>query len=128
MAKKAPQSIGLRRVCVIMYDGAGLFQDSVCAEHFLDFFQSCCHLVACVCGHQAEADKGILGCHGGRYNGVDEDALFKKVACDGECLEVVADEERDDGGGGVPYLASHVAESFEGVVGEFPELLLAFGL
>lgn len=57
-------------------------------------------------GHEAETYKRILGSHGGRHNGVHEDSFIEKVACYGECLEIVADEKRDDGSGGVSYLAA----------------------
>ena len=79
-------------------------------------------------GHEAETYKRILGSHGGRHNGVHEDSFVEKVACYGECLEIVAYEKRDDRSGGVSYLAAHVAEAFESKVGEFPKILLAFGL
>ena len=79
-------------------------------------------------GHEAEADEGVLGGDGGRDDGVDEDALLEQIVGDTEGLEIVADEQRDDRRGGVADFGTHVAEAFESVVGDVPEVLLAPGL
>ncbi len=69
-----------------------------------------------------------MGSHGGGHDGIDEDTLVKQVSGDVERLVVVADEERDDGCGGISYLAAHRAEIVEGVMRDFPQVLLAFRL
>ena len=72
------------------------FDNAVVTENFSNCFECVLYLLCGVCGHQREADKGVLGRYCRRYHRVDEDTLFKKVAGDGESLEVVADKERYD--------------------------------
>ena len=76
---------------------AGLFDEAVFAEYFLDFFEGFGNLFLGVGGHEAEADKGVAGSHGGGDDGVDEDAFLKQFGGDGEGLHVVADEQGNDG-------------------------------
>lgn len=106
----------------------GLFDYVVFLEYAGDCLQGAVNLLHGVCGHKAEAYKGVGGGYGGRYHGVDEYAFVEEVACDGECLEVVAYEEGDDRGGCVAYLKTCLTESFESVVGELPEVFLTLRL
>lgn len=106
----------------------GLRDEVVSAEHFLYLFECGGHLLLGVGGHQREAYKRVMRCDGGGDNGVDEDALLQKVAGDGECLVVVAYKQGYDGRRCRADLASHVAESVEGVVGDFPQVFLTLRL
>ena len=83
-------------ICLVA--GATTLRDKIVgAEYFLNFVEGLLHLFACVGCHEAEADQGVMRCYGWCHNWVDKDAFLEKVAGDGKCLEVVADEERDDG-------------------------------
>ena len=81
-------------------------QDIVFLEYTGDSLKRTIDLFHRVCGHEREADESIGGCNGRRNHRIHEDAFFEKVARDGKCLEVVTDEERDDGGRGVTDLKS----------------------
>ena len=80
--------------------------DTVFAEHFAYLFEGGGHLLAGVCGHKREAYEGVVWSDSRGNHGVYEDAFVEEVAGDGECLEVVADEKRDDGSGGVAVSVS----------------------
>ena len=67
------------------------------AEHFLHLLKSCLYLLACVGGHEAEADQCVIGSHSRTYHRIHKYTFLEKVACDGESLEVIADKERYDG-------------------------------
>ena len=85
------------RVTVVR-DAFASRNEVVGAENFLNLVEGFLHLLSGVSGHEAESDECVLRSHGRCHNGIDEDALVEEVAGDGECLEVVADEEGDDGG------------------------------
>ena len=63
-----------------------------------------------------------------RYDRIHKHALFLQFVGYLECLEVVADVKRDDRGGSVAYLASHLSESIKGEVCHSPKVFLDFRL
>ena len=102
--------------------------EAVGTENLLDFFQSIAHLLVGVRSHEAETDERVVGRYSRRNDGIDEDALIQQVAGDSEGLVVVSDEQGDDGRLGVADLASHVTETLQCLVSDFPEVLLTLGL
>ncbi len=102
--------------------------EAVGTENLLDFFQSIAHLLVGVRCHEAETDERVVGRYSRRNDGIDEDALIQQVARDSEGLVVVTDEQGDDGRLGVADLASHVTETLQCLVSDFPEVLLTLGL
>ena len=100
----------------------------VAAEDFADFLKGFSDLLAGVSGHEAETDEGVLRRNGGRDDGVDKDAFFEEFTGDLECQHVVADVEGNDGRRCVADLKSELLEAVEGIVGEFPQVVLTIGL
>ena len=102
--------------------------EAIGAEDLLNLFQCKCHLLVGVSGHEAEANERVVGCHSGRNDGIDKDALVQQVARDGERLVVITDEQRDDGSLGMADFTTHIAESLQCLMSDFPEVLLTLGL
>lgn len=89
--------------------------------------QSFLHLLGSMCGHEAEADEGVVRRNRGRYHRVHEHAFLEEVAGDGKGLEVVAHIQRYDGRGCVADFKACFAETVEGEVGVSPQRFLDFG-
>ena len=73
-------------------------------EYLGDLLEGFGNLLFGMSGHKAETDQRILGSHSRSNDGIDEDSFLEEVACDGECLEIVADEKRDNRGRGLADL------------------------
>ena len=99
----------------------------VLAEHFLDFLKSSFNLLLGVCGHEAETNQRVVGGNSRRHHRVYEYTLIKKVTSDCECLEIVADIERNNRCGCIADFAAHVAETFQGIIGKLPQMLARSG-
>lgn len=104
-----------------------LLHDAYGFETFEDFFDSEIDLLYGMGGHPRETDEGVLRGNCWGDNRIDEDSFVEKHAGHGKGFFVVADEERNDGCGGVANLEACIAEGFEGVVGDFPEVFLTLG-
>ena len=78
--------------------------------------------------HEAEADECVVGSDSWRNDRIDKDALIQQVTSDGKRLVVVTDEQGNDGSFGVADLTTHITESLQCLMGDFPQVLLTLGL
>ena len=76
-----------------------------------------------MCSHQREANQGIFRSDCRRNYRIDEDTCLKQFLYNEEGQIVVADEQGDDRSGSIANLTAHLAEAFQCVVCQIPQVL-----
>lgn len=105
---------------------ADLLNQTVIFKYFVDCFQCVVELFDRVGRHQREADQCIFRRNSRRYDRIYEDTGFEQFFYDQECQVVVADKQRNDRCCGMADFTTHVTESVQCIVSQFPQMLDAF--